>query len=47
MSGIRCPIWIDDVESLDEANRAKVIDMIESQKILLIVDNKDMEIMEE
>ena len=47
MSGIRCPIWIDDVESLDESNRAKVIDMIESQKILLIVDNKDMEIMEE
>ena len=47
MSGIRCPIWIDDVESLDEANRDKVIDMIESQKILLIVDNKDMEIMEE
>lgn len=46
MSGIRCPIWIDDVESLDEENRAKVIDMIESQKILLIVDNKDMEIME-
>lgn len=46
MSGICCPIWIDDVESLDEANRAKVIDMIESQKILLIVDNKDMEIME-
>ncbi len=46
MSGIRCPIWIDDVESLDEANRTKVIDMIESQKILLIVDNKDMEIME-
>lgn len=46
MSGIRCPIWIDDVESLDEANREKVIDMIESQKILLIVDNKDMEIME-
>lgn len=46
MSGVRCPIWIDDVESLDEANRAKVIDMIESQKILLIVDNKDMEIME-
>ena len=47
MSGIRCPIWIDDVESLDEANRAKVIDMIESQKIFLIVDNQDMEIMEE
>lgn len=47
MSGIRCPIWIDDVESLDESNLAKVIDMIESQKILLIVDNKDMEIMEE
>lgn len=47
MSGIRCPIWIDDVESLDESNREKVIDMIESQKILLIVDNKDMEIMEE
>ena len=47
MSGIRCPIWIDDVESLDEANREKVIDMIESQKILMIVDNKDMEIMEE
>lgn len=46
MSGIRCPIWIDDVESLDEVNQAKVIDMIESQKILLIVDNKDMEIME-
>lgn len=46
MSGIRCPVWIDDVESLDEANREKVIDMIESQKILLIVDNKDMEIME-
>ena len=47
MSGIRCPIWIDDVESLDESNREKVIDMIESQKIFLIVDNKDMEIMEE
>lgn len=47
MGGIRCPIWIDDVESLDEANREKVIDMIKSQKILLIVDNKDMEIMEE
>nr|DAT82029.1 MAG TPA: STRUCTURAL MAINTENANCE OF CHROMOSOMES PROTEIN [Caudoviricetes sp.] len=46
MSGICCPIWIDDVESLDEANREKVIDMIESQNILLIVDNKDMEIME-
>lgn len=46
MSGIRCPIWIDDVESLDESNQEKVVDMIESQKILLIVDNKDMEIME-
>lgn len=48
ISGITCPIWLDDAESLDESNQSKVAQMVGGQAIMLIVDSKhkDLEIME-
>lgn len=48
ISGITCPIWLDDAESLDESNQSKVAQMVGGQVIMLIVDSKhkDLEIME-
>lgn len=43
ISGINCPIWLDDTESLDSGNQSKVADMVDSQLIMLIVgDSKDL-----
>lgn len=39
ISGINCPIWLDDLESLDEENQKKVAEMVESQLIMLAVSN--------
>ena len=39
ISGINCPIWLDDLESLDEENQKKVAEMVESQLIMLEVSN--------
>lgn len=49
ISGITCPIWLDDAESLDEDNQSKVAQMVDGQVIMLIVDSKykDLEIVEE
>ena len=41
ISGINCPIWLDDLESLDEENQKKVAEMVESQLIMLEVSNND------
>lgn len=41
MSGIRCPVWIDDVESLDGENQKKISNMVDSQLIELIVGNSN------
>lgn len=48
ISGITCPIWLDDAESLDESNQSKVAQMVSGQAIMLIVDSKhkDLEIVE-
>ena len=39
ISGVNCPIWLDDLESLDEENQKKVAEMVESQLIMLEVSN--------
>ena len=41
ISGINCPIWLDDTESLDAENQAKVSGMVSSQLIMLMVDDSD------
>ena len=48
ISGITCPVWLDDAESLDENNQSKVAQMVDGQTIMLIVDSKhkNLEIME-
>lgn len=48
ISGITCPIWLDDAESLDENNQSKVAQMVDGQTIMLIVDSKykNLKIME-
>lgn len=47
ISGITCPIWLDDAESLDASNQSKVAQMVGGQVIMLIVDSKykNLEIM--
>lgn len=48
ISGITCPVWLDDAENLDESNQSKVAQMVGGQTIMLIVDSKykNLEIME-
>ena len=47
ISGISVPIILDDSESLDEDNQKKVAEMVDSQLIMLIVnDNEKLEIVE-
>jgi len=47
ISGISVPIILDDSESLDEENRKKVTEMVDSQLIMLIVnDSEKLEIVE-
>lgn len=47
ISGISVPIILDDVENLDERNQKKVAEMIDSQLIMLIVnDSEKLEIVE-
>ena len=47
ISDISVPIILDDSESLDEENQKKVADMVDSQLIMLIVnDSEKLEIME-
>lgn len=40
IEGISVPIWLDDCESLDSENQKKVMDMVDSQLIMLIVNNE-------
>lgn len=47
ISGISVPIILDDVENLDERNQKKVAEMVDSQLIMLIVnDSEKLEIVE-
>lgn len=47
ISGINCPIWLDDSESLDSENQKKVAEMVDSQLIMLLVnDSEKLEIVE-
>ncbi len=47
ISGISVPIILDDSESLDEQNQKKVADMVDSQLIMLIVnDSEKLEVVE-
>lgn len=41
ISGVICPIWIDDCENLDIDNQSKIAGMINSQLIMLVVTNND------
>ncbi len=46
ISNVVCPIWLDDAESLDSANQQNAVDMVDSQIIMLAVnDNKKLEVM--
>lgn len=46
ISNVACPIWLDDAESLDSANQQNAVDMVDSQIIMLAVnDNKELEVM--
>ena len=45
ISGINCPIWLDDTENLDTVNQSKVADMVDSQLIMLLVnDSKELKV---
>lgn len=45
ISGINCPIWLDDTENLDTVNQSSVADMVDSQLIMLLVnDNKELKV---
>ena len=44
ISGINCPIWLDDGESFDTENQAKAAGMVDSQPIMLIVDNNELRV---
>lgn len=47
ISGISCPIFLDDSESLSTDNQKRVAGMVDSQLIMLIVNDSDtLEIME-
>lgn len=47
ISGMSAPIILDDTESLDSTNQKKVADMVDSQLIMLIVnDSEKLEIVE-
>lgn len=47
ISGISVPIILDDVENLDERNQKKVAEMVDSQLIMLIVnDSEKLEVVE-
>lgn len=39
ISGINCPIWLDDTENLDTVNQSRVADMVDSQLIMLLVND--------
>ena len=43
---INCPLIIDDIESLDSENVSSIIKKIETQIIMLVVSDRDMEILE-
>lgn len=46
INNVACPIWLDDAESLDSANQQNAVDMVDSQIIMLAVnDNKELEVM--
>lgn len=48
ISGMSVPIILDDSESLDSTNQKKVADMVDSQLVMLIVnDSEKLEIVEE
>ena len=45
ISGINCPIWLDDTENLDTVNQSMVSDMVDSQLIMLLVnDSKELKV---
>ena len=45
ISGINCPIWLDDTENLDTVNKSRVADMVDSQLIMLLVnDSKELKV---
>ena len=45
ISGINCPIWLDDTENLDTVNQSRVADMVDSQLIMLLVnDGKELKV---
>lgn len=41
MCGISTPVFLDDLESLDHDNQSKVAEMVDSQLIMLIVNEND------
>jgi chromosome segregation ATPase len=44
ISGINCSIWLDDGESFDTENQTKAAGMVDSQLIMLIVDNNELRV---
>ena len=44
ISGINCPIWLDDGESFDTDNQKNAAEMVSSQLIMLIVNDEEMRV---
>ena len=44
ITGINCPIWLDDGESFDTENQKKAAGMVDSQLIMLIVNDEDLRV---
>lgn len=44
ISGINCPIWLDDGESFDTDNQKNAAEMVNSQLIMLIVNDEDLRV---
>lgn len=42
ITGISCPIWIDNCESLDRKNREKAAEMVDGQLVMLVVSDDDV-----
>lgn len=44
IEGVHVPIWLDDCESLDSDNKAKAINMVEDQFVMLVVSDSILSI---
>ena len=44
ISGLNCPAFVDDMESLDSENIAKALEMMNCQMVILCVTDDDLKV---